>query len=312
MKILITGGFGYVGGRLAQSLQSAGHDVILGSRIQRSVPDWLAAGRVLGIEWDFAESLDAACHGVDAVVHAAGLNAQESESDPVAALAVNGLTTGRLLQAAIRQGVSRFIYLSTAHVYASPLVGRIDENRCPASLHPYATSHRAGEDFVRRAHERGDIDGVVVRLSNAFGAPTHKEVNCWTLLVNDLCRQAVQNRKLILRTSGVQQRDFIAMRNVAESIGHLLEMPDSSIGDGVFNLGEQAMSVLEMTQRIAVRCEIVLGVSPALVRAQPVPGEIHTSIEYVSEKLRKTGLSLSDRINEELDATLYMCAQAWR
>ena len=77
------------------------------------------------------------------------MNAQNCVTDPVAALEVNAVATARLLQAAIRQGAKRFIYLSTAHVYGSSLSGVITEETCPASLCPYAASHRAGEDVVR-------------------------------------------------------------------------------------------------------------------------------------------------------------------
>ena len=106
----------------------------------------------------------------------------------------NGVATKRLVEAASRAGVKKFIYLSTAHVYASPLVGTITEQTLPNNSHPYASSHLAGESAVLNADERGVIQGVVMRLSNAYGAPMHKGVNCWMLVVNDLCRQAVQTR----------------------------------------------------------------------------------------------------------------------
>src|SRR5207245_1641136 len=105
----------------------------------------------------------------------------------------------KLTDAAKRAGVRRVVYVSTAHVYGAPLAGVITEASCAVSLHPYATSHRAAEDVVRAAHERKTIEGVVIRLSNAYGAPVSEDANCWTLLVNDLCRQAARTKTMVLR-----------------------------------------------------------------------------------------------------------------
>jgi UDP-glucose 4-epimerase len=312
VKLLITGGFGYLGSRLAQYFASqGGYDIVLGSRASQDVPEWSPQARVVNIPWDSAGGLDDACAGVDVIIQAAGLNAQACYSDPVAALEFNGAATGRLLQTAIRQKVRRFIYVSTAHVYSSPLEGRITEESCPASLHPYATSHRAAEDLVRHAQQRELIEGIVVRLSNAFGAPAHKDANCWMLLVNDLCRQAVQTRKLELRSSGLQQRDFITLEDVACAAGHLIGLTREQYGDGLFNLGGASLSVWEMTQRIAARCRAVLGFSPEIVRPEPALNERIASLHYDCTKLRKTGFRLTGVMDNELDNTLLMCSQTW-
>ena len=120
-------------------------------------------------------------------------------------------------------GVPRFLYFSTAHVYGSSLEGTITEQTCPRNLHPYATSHLAGEQAVLEAAQRGAIRGVVFRLSNAFGAPVSSEVNCWMLLVNDLCRQAVTTGELALRTAGLQLRDFVTLEDVTRAVLHVLQ-----------------------------------------------------------------------------------------
>jgi len=76
------------------------------------------------------------CDGVYVVIQAAGMNAQDCAADPVAALAFNGVATVRLVMAASRTGAQRFISLSTAHVYASPLAGTITEATYPRNLTP--------------------------------------------------------------------------------------------------------------------------------------------------------------------------------
>lgn len=312
MRILITGGFGFVGGRIAQHLQQVGHQIVLASRNTCGPPDWLPQAEVVKAEWNDSVALQQICNGVDVVIHAAGMNAQDCLSNPIAALEFNGLATARLVASASRTDVKRFIYLSTAHVYASPLIGAISEETCPRNLHPYATSHLAGEDAVLSASQRWPIEGIVLRLTNAYGAPTHKEVNCWMLLVNDLCKQAVQSGKMVLRSSGQQQRDFIPLEDVVSAVRHLLDLPAEQCGDGLFNLGGGAsLSVLEMTQRIAARCQATLGFSPEIVRPESAMADQAIPLRYDCEKIYRSGFRLKNTMEQELDNTLVLCSQAW-
>lgn len=312
-RILITGGYGYLGGRVAQHLQQAGHQIILGSRTLRSSPDWLPQAEVVHTDWLDRSTMEQICAGVDVVIQAAGMNAQDCEADPVAALEFNGLASARLVAAASRVGVRRIIYLSTAHVYASPLAGDITEDTCPRNLHPYATSHVAAENVVMSASARGEIEGIVMRLSNAFGAPAHMDVNAWMLLVNDLCRQAVQSRKLLLRSSGLQVRNFVTLSDVSQAIKHLLELNWIKCGNGLFNLGgENSISVWEMVQKISQRCHRTLDYLPDIERPDPLPGERVGTLNYRSDKLGKTGFRLLNNLDEEIDQTLLLCSQQLR
>ena len=313
MRTLITGGFGYLGGRLAQFLvNQAGHTILLGSRQQTRPPDWLPHVEVIQTRWGSPASLEQICIGVNTVVHLAGMNAQNCTADPAAALEVNGLATAHLLNAAIKQGVKRFIYLSTAHVYGNPLAGVITEETCPTNLHPYATSHRVGEDVVRVAHHRGEIEGVVIRLSNGYGVPAHKDANCWMLLANDLCRQAVQLKELRLRSSGLQRRDFITMTEVVRAVLHCLDMPRTECGDGLFNLGGGcAVRVIDLANRIASRCGEVLGYIPPIMLPQASASENDLPLTYRIDKLLATGFSPRDNSAEEIDATLRLCHDAY-
>lgn len=293
-------------------MQQAGHQIVLGSRNEIKVPDWLPQANVVQTDWDDEHALKRVCKGVNVVIHAAGMNAQDCAVDPVAALEFNGLATARLVAAASLADVGRFIYLSTAHVYASPLVGIITEGTCPRNPHPYATSHLAGENAVLSANQRGQLGGVVLRLSNAFGMPAHKNVNCWMLLVNDLCRQAVQTNKLVLNSSGLQQRDFIALENVGRAVEHLLGLTQDQCSDGLFNLGEGvSLSIWEMAQQIAERCHVVLGFVPEIVRPEPTPDEQVPFLQYDCNKIQKTGFCLKSVVERELDNTLALCKRAW-
>lgn len=313
MRVLITGGFGFVGGRLAQHLQQFGHHVILGSRYVRSTPDWLLPETsVVVIDWAKTEALRKICDGVDVVIQAAGMTAQECEAHPLEALEVNGLNTARVLEAASSVGVGRFIYLSTAHVYANPLVGAISESTCPRNLHPYATSHLAGEHPVLRAGLEGLIQGIVVRLSNAFGAPVHKDVDCWRLLVNDLCKQSVETGKINLRSNGAQQRDFIAMTEVCRVLERLCSLNTGMPHPGIVNLGSGvSQSVLEMARLVQLRCKQLLGFEPELRRSNDVDEQLE-NLHYRADKLTDMGIRVRAEKYSEIDDLLMFCQAAYK
>ena len=310
IRILITGGLGFVGGRLAVHLAHAGHRVVLGSRNAVAPPAWLQQVEVVKIDWEDAAALKRCCMGVDVVIQASGINAQDCATDPVAALTFNGVATARLVAAAIGAGVQRFIYFSTAHVYASRLVGTITEETCPLNLHPYATSHFAGEQAVLGASQCGNIQGIVLRLSNSFCAPMNKNVNCWMLLVNDLCRQAVETHKLILHSSGQQQRDFIAMNEVCRVVERLTVASDDRYPTGIFNIGAgESQSVLSIAQTIQQRCLQVLGFEPELQRKQDVEEDSFFPFIYRTARLVALGTSLDASNNiAEIDHLLRYCA----
>jgi UDP-glucose 4-epimerase len=310
MRILITGGFGYVGGRLAEHLQKTGHQVVLGSRTSSNPPNWLPEADVINTTWSDDRSLIRMCDGVDVVVHAAGMNAQNCIEDPVSALEFNGVATARLLKVASRAGVRKFIYLSTAHVYASPLAGSITESNCPGNLHPYATSHLAGENVVLWANQRGGTEGVVLRLSNAFGAPMDKEVNCWMLLVNDLCLQAVRNRSMVLRSSGIQRRDFVALQDVCRAISHVIDVNRKQLGSDILNIGGGwAPRVVDMAALIQQRCAAVLGFTPEMVCPDAGSDEVTLDLDFCINRLLASGFELSGNALAEIDSTLAFCSK---
>jgi len=314
MRILITGGFGFVGGRLAVHLAQAGHQIVLGSRNSITPPAWLPQAEVMQIEWDDSRALEHSCNGADVVIQAAGMNAEECASDPIAALAFNGVATARLVAAASLARVQRFIYLSTAHVYANPLAGTIAEDTCPRNLHPYATSHLAGEHVVLSASQRGQIQGIVLRLSNAFGVPVHKDVNCWMLLVNDLCRQALQTRKMVLKTSGVQERNFIGLTEVCRISERLAIGNGVPTQLGIFNVGAgESQSVLEMAQLIQKRCAEILGFEPVLQVSASGLDSQNQSLVYRRDRLAAIGTYCNGQENlTEIDRLLGFCQSTFR
>jgi len=312
MRILITGGMGYIGGRLAQQLHQSGrHAVCIATRSSgvRQVP-WLPQVQVQHINWTSASELRKLCDGVDVIAHLAGVNALDSAADPAMAYEFNVVATARLVQAAIQVGVRRFLYLSTAHVYGAPLQGEINERLCPFPVDPYAISHRAAEDIVRAANAAGKLEGLAVRVSNTFGAPAHVAANCWMLLVNDLCRQAVLNRKVVLNSSGQQFRDFVPMQVTCAALEHLIEVRGSMLVEGLFNIGGSwSVRVIDVANRVVLQAENLLGSKLKLQRLLDDADSAPASLNYDATRICISGFSMDAHayIDKEILQLLEFC-----
>ena len=310
-RLLVTGALGYLGGRLCLHLHEVGHDLrLVTRRPPETRPRWSADMAVVRAEGDDDAALDALCRGRDTVLHLSATNEIAAAADPAQALVDTSLSTLRLVRAAERQGVRRFVYMSTAHVYGAPLAGRIDEATLPRPVHPYAITHRAAEDFVLAARDK--MQALVLRLSNGLGAPADPLIDRWTLIANDLSRQAVRERRLVLRSSGLQRRNFIALGDVCRAVEHCLAVPAAVWGDGLFNLGgDGSMSILDLARIIAARCQAVLCFTPPVDRPQPAPGERHPDLDFRSDKLKATGFAATGSLVEEIDRTLLLCRDAF-
>ena len=309
MRILITGGFGFVGARLAAHLATRRHHIILGTRKLMNAPNWLPDAEVETINWENSKELEAICQKVDIVIHSAGINAKECLDSPVDALAFNGVSTTRLVGAAKEGGVSKFIYISTAHVYASPLVGNFTEESCPRNLHPYATSHLAGEYSVLNTNARQNFIGIVLRLSNTFGEPMHENINCWNLVVNDLCKQAVENRKMIIKTSMFQQRDFIGLDSVCQVVEHMAVNKFENNKNNIYNVGTgESNSIFQMSKLIQQRCDNIFGYKPEIEYKKEVNNKINYDLNYNINKIKSVGINVKN-FNKiiEIDKILQYC-----
>jgi UDP-glucose 4-epimerase len=310
-SILVTGGLGYVGGRVAEWLaKDPDFEVFITSRNPglAALPEWLPDDHCVKLDILNDDDVKSACKNIEIIIHCAALNEIESLKDPEKALLVNGLGTLKLVKSAESAGVRRFIYFSTAHIYRSPLEGNISETTLPRPVHPYAISHRTAEDFVLAATRRGKFYGIVLRLSNSIGAPINSNVDRWSLIANDICRQVITTKEIRLKTYGTQERDFIALHDVGQAVSHMVQLDEDLVGDGIFNLGgEQTISIFQLATRIQERCRLKLHFTPQVVRPEPVPGENSVPLTYSIEKLKSTGFIPRGSLEQEIDDTLFFC-----
>jgi UDP-glucose 4-epimerase len=309
MKLLITGGLGFIGGRLARRLAEE-HEVIVSSRETPPASLLKLHGPVQAVERRQLLTANGFPKGLDSVIHLAALNEWDSVKYPSEAIRVNIDETRILLEQSIQAGVGQFIYFSTAHVYGAPLQGRLTEESPTTPTHPYAITHRAAEDFVIAAGLQKKINGLVLRLSNAFGAPVSPSVNRWTLLANDLCRQAVEKNALTLLSDGSQYRDFICLADVEEVIARMVSgnHPLSKI---IYNLGSGiSMRVADMARLIAGLSVTVLRKSiPVNFPANSGPSPGSPELFFSVDRLLSEGFTLPNDVTLELERLLEYCAE---
>jgi UDP-glucose 4-epimerase len=302
VTVLVTGAAGYLGGRLVRHLRRAG--VPVRAAVRRPV-GWLG-GRQVAADL-CAAPLGPLVEGVEAVVHLAAPDEVAAAADPDAAVADTVTATRRLAEAAAEAGVGRFVYLSTVHVYGAALApgAVVDETTVPEPRHPYGIAHLAAEHTAAAAF--GDL--VVLRLANAVGAPAHPDVTRWTLVANDLCRQAATTGRLVLRTHGMQWRDFVTVADACRVIAAACD--PATLPAGTYNVASgRPLTVRELAGLVADAAEVVCGTRPPLVAPDPPaepPGPHHVSAEL----LAKHGLRATGALREAVVETMRFCARAF-
>ncbi len=249
-EIVVTGGFGYLGGRIAEHFRRRGKRVaVVGLVPGPEAMRWAAEFDVRVADVTRPESLKGALRAGSAVIHCASVNQQACEKEPGQSVLVNGLGTFHMLQEAAASGVKRFIYFSTFHVYGRVSAAEITEETVPKPLLHYGISHLLGEMFVSQARARG-LEAVSIRPTNGYGAPAHPWADCWMLALNDFCRSAVERSRIVLASTGEQRRDFVAIEDIVQALELLLAM--ASPPDPVYNVGgDNVLSIRELAQRVA-------------------------------------------------------------
>src|SRR3979490_3322417 len=144
MTVLVTGGAGYIGSHMVQALAEAGESVVVIDNLSTGFSAHLPEGVPLFIGEAADENLVEgviAAHGVESIVHFAGsVVVPDSMRDPLAYYRNNTMTTRSLLNAAVKCGVNRFIFSSTAAVYGNPERTPVTEDAPTRPLSPYGSS----------------------------------------------------------------------------------------------------------------------------------------------------------------------------
>jgi len=238
MRILVTGGTGFIGGHVAGRLSAGGHDVTILSR-GRSLPDGLP--RSVGIRvGDLADSasLRAACASQDAVVHAAGLVGAGGMWADYRRVNVTG--TRLLIRAAIASGVPRLVHVSSLVVHARPARGAVVREisrvlQHVASWNHYARSKLHAERIVHRVATTGRIATVVIRPGVVLG-PGDRWTTPWLL-------RRLSQPVLLMAGDGTNAIPCVAVEDLADAIARAVAQ--RAAGSDVFDIAADGV----MTQR---------------------------------------------------------------
>ncbi len=247
-RILLTGASGFIGSRVALRCAEAGHEVIATSR--QPSPELVEA---LGMPVQPLDVLDPALADLeleaDVLIHCATANDIVSKDFAAGVnLSVNG--TRNVLEFAVKKGIRQVIFFSTLQVYGTELEGEVTEATVPHCESPYGLNHLLGEEVCRLYANRHGLDVVLVRPANVYGVPDASTVNRATLVPMCFVKTALQEGRLVLMSSGKQQRNFVSTDEVAETCLHLIQSFPQ--GATVVNAGSQWLaSIHEMAVMVA-------------------------------------------------------------
>jgi UDP-glucose 4-epimerase len=251
IKLLITGGLGNLGSWITDHFSSiSGYDVTVLSKNDRTLDVSHSFKKVFCDITDKLALKD--CIGgmeFDYVIHLASLNETFLDDYAKQALLINSYGTRNLLEVCEHKKIKKFIYMSTFHVYGKD-GGEITEQSSVTPVNDYAITHFFAEEYVKLFSKRNGLPYIIFRLSNSYGCPKDVNSSKWYLLFNDLCRQAVLQKKIEIKTNGTALRDFIHMQDVCMVMESVLEKEE--LKNEIFNLGSgESLTLGEMASRIA-------------------------------------------------------------
>ncbi|MBI4662351.1 MAG: NAD-dependent epimerase/dehydratase family protein [Verrucomicrobia bacterium] len=234
MKILLTGGAGFIGSHLAKRLLADGAEVLVADDLStgrlENVPE---GARFLKVNLARPESLrQLPEERFDAVTHLAGQSSGEkSFDDPDADLAANGQSTSRLCRWAIEHRIRTFLYASSMSVYGQVAEYPVPETAAPCPCSYYGASKLYGESACRIASASG-LRTVCFRMFNVYG-PGQNLANLKQGMVSIYLAYLLQDKPVLVKGSVERVRDFIYVSDVVAAWQRALVHPVQ----GVFNLG---------------------------------------------------------------------------
>ena len=285
MKLLVTGGAGYVGGVCAQVVLEAGHEVVVVDDLSTGNAEGVPAGARF-VQGDVAVAAPALLESesFDGVLHFAAQSlVGESVQQPEKYWQGNVVKTLELLEAMRRTGTPKLVFSSTAAVYGEPEQVPITEDAPPRPTNPYGASKLAIDYAITSYSIAHGLAATSLRYFNVAGAYGGLGENrvVETHLIPLVLQVALGHRKAISvfgtdwpTTDGTAVRDYIHIRDLAEA--HLLALATAESGTHrIFNLGSgTGFSVREVISA----CERVTGLPIAAQDAPRRPGDPATLI----------------------------------
>ncbi len=281
MKVMVTGGAGFIGSHIVNAYINAGHDVV--------IIDDLSSGEMRFVN-PKARFYELNIHSPDVKIilekekisainhHAAQISVSESVSDPLFDANSNIIGTLQLLQNAVSLKIDKFIFASTGGaMYGEQKSFPASEDHPCQPLSPYAISKLCAETYINYFGMEHGLNTTVLRYGNVYGP--HQNPHGEAGVVAIFCQRLMEGLQPVIYGDGEQTRDFISVRDVTKA--NIIAL--GSKCKGIFNVGTgKETSVNFLTKKLLK----VSGVTTTAKYSPPKKGEQRRS-SIDSEKLRK-------------------------
>lgn len=299
---VVTGGAGFIGSHLAGALARRGDRVIVLDDLSSGKEENLNA---LGPGVDFRqvdisiEAIDVHFEGVDTVFHLAAIpSVERSVSDPIRTHRANVDGTVRVLDAARKGGVRRWVGASSAAVYGDDRELPKREDMRPDPVSPYGAHKAVLETYARTFWRTYGLETVALRYFNVFG-PGQDPDSPYTGVMARFVSALVEGRPPVVFGDGTQTRDFIAVEDVVEA--NLRASTAEGAGGEVFNIaGGRPRSVNELLDAI----QKALGTAIRPVHEARRPGDIVHSVADITRAVAVLGWVPRESFADAVERTI--------
>ena len=303
MKVLVTGGAGFIGSHLAARLVADGHEVrLLDNFATGRRSNVTAIGQdVELIEGDIQsyERVHNAVRGCEIVFHQAALpSVPRSIQDPLTSNATNVIGTLNILLAARDEGVRRVVYASSSSVYgANPTLPKHED--LPAlPISPYATAKLASEGYCRSFGIGYGLETVALRYFNVFG-PRQDPSSQYAAVIPNFIAALLERRPVTIFGDGQQSRDFTYVDDVIQA--NLLAMDARGVTGRVFNVACGRKVTLN---ELVADLQELIGFEADAVHAPGRPGDVRHSLADLTRVRAQLGYEPSVPLAVGLSRTI--------
>lgn len=298
MKILITGGAGFIGSHIAELYLRKASEIRILDNLRTGYRHNLKALNHTFIEGSITDRalVKQAVHGIDYIFHLAALvSVPESMAKPSECVDINVHGLLNVLEEASSAGVRKLVFASSAAVYGdNPLVPKL-ETMIPEPKSPYAITKLDGEFYLGMFQQMGKLETAAIRFFNVFG-PRQDPKGAYAAAVPIFIEKAVNNENITIFGDGGQTRDFIYVKDIAGALAFAAETAGVT---GVFNAGYGGQITIN---DLAAAIISAAGSSSKILFAPERPGDVRHS-RACSAKLRRAGWTPQFSLQDGLTAT---------